>query len=148
MGRNSSKDRKLALKLFGHHYSRLGSDWCNCFYCGDISSGFDHSPPLKLVAEYGYKRFKDAGIPLLLIPSCAECNSALGAKSLCTASERIEYLINFYSRKIETRKKWSAEDIDELGRGLKPQVLCRQARLSLWITKLRNLESQYVAYFE
>lgn len=144
----SSKARKIALQLYGHHYTRLGSKWDVCFYCGDVAESLDHVPPINIVAEYGYKTFRDRGVPLLLVPCCAECNSALGSRSLNTVADRIDYLLNYYARKIDKRRSWSADEIGELGRGLKPQVVARQARLTLWIAKLRNLEARYLACVE
>jgi hypothetical protein len=134
------KNRVLALKIYGHHYERFGSDWNHCFYCGAQAEGFDHVPPISIVAEQGAEYFRRRGYKLFLIASCEECNNALGNRELLTVAERSEFLTKKYTRMMETRNRWTQDEIDALDGNLKDYVVGKNKRTAEIMHKLRNVE--------
>lgn len=68
-----------------------GFDPAKCLYCGAPQEVIDHCPPVTL--QYHYQ---PSGLPFWLVPSCKECNYALGSKDLPTVSKRVEYLYHHY----------------------------------------------------
>lgn len=95
-----------------------------CTYCGMPAGSIDHVPPMSarpILVSMGVTKWD-----FVEVPSCIECNSAIGAKKLWTVRERKqwikEYLRKKYSR-ILRLPDWSEDEIDELGRGLKDHII-------------------------
>lgn len=94
-----------------------------CTYCGMPANTIDHVPPISarpILTSMGVSRWD-----FLEVPSCHECNSAIGAKALWTVRERKQWIKGFLSKKYKRILKmpnWTEEEISELGRGLKDHV--------------------------
>ena len=105
-----TRSRRADLKQFECLYDKVGSLADPCVYCGAPASGFDHVPPLHYVS-----RNPDCDESLKKHPSCAECNSALGATILLTLKERREFIRGYLRRKYSSYLKMPRWDDDELG---------------------------------
>lgn len=119
-----SKNRKLALTIFGDLYKRLpNTDLSKCFYCSSPRNAYDHIPPLKDVAEHGSKSLKKIGVKFLLVPVCSVCNGALGAKPLWYLDERFDFVLKHSEKALDKfGSGWSDDEKEELGHGLKGYV--------------------------
>lgn len=116
-----------------------------CAYCGLPADSKDHVPSLSFVAEMGTMHCFDNKIPLVLVPSCRECNSILGNKLLPTFEERR----HFIAKKLKTRygkyarlRKWDFDEIAEIGRGLKPLLCGMQDARSIALRRIAFAESE------
>lgn len=122
------KHRRNLEKRYGQLYVRMffrEGEAQVCVYCGNVAETQDHVPPLDWVYCLGTSYFGSAGIRLLLVPACGECNVELGPRKLFTIKDRTRWLIGRYEKKYERFTKgliWDMEDVDELGRGLKRYV--------------------------
>lgn len=108
-----------------------------CGYCGILASTHDHVPPLVVVSDLGLSHFEDAGIALVLIPACLECNVILGDRGGNTFDERKAYV------KVRLRKryakylrmpKWDDEEFDGMGYNLRVLVESG-ASVSEWVKR-------------
>lgn len=142
MKSNNVKRRALAKKEIGRLYSRIKNhDLGICYYCGDKRECLDHVPPLSIAVDLDLDQFRKKGGRLLLVPSCGQCNSLLGAKRLGSICERVNLLWNAYARLIErTDHRWSQEEMDELGRNLRGVVEAGARKSREYIRKLRGIE--------
>lgn len=76
-------------------YKRLeGLSYEICIYCGSTSQQEDHIPPVSL--QY---HFEEDVIDYLVVPSCKECNIALGGKPLETVEKRLHFLFHIYTKR-------------------------------------------------
>lgn len=88
------------------------------------ASTIDHVPPVSarpILKEMGVEKWA-----FMEVPSCQECNSAIGAKALWTVRERKAWVKEFLKRKYRRILKlpdWTEEETEELGRGLKDHVI-------------------------
>lgn len=96
----------------------------HCTYCGDVyASDMDHVVPHSSV--YSGSKVRRSYSRSVVVPACSECNSLLGAKYLTTVGARAAYLAGRYPvryRKLLALPHWTAEEIAEMGRGLRPQI--------------------------
>ena len=120
-----TKRRNLE-KIYGHLYvPEAGASETKCTYCGWPKDDIDHCPPLIWVYNLGSDYFKSRGIRFRLIPSCTECNQALGSERLFTVVERCAYLHQRYRKKYERFRKvviWDRREIEELEGHVRKQV--------------------------
>ena len=127
------RDRAKWLKIYGHLYIKFGYRRNDdglfgeqaCAYCGTLANSTDHVPPLQWVYALGTEYFEAKKIALLLVPACLECNETLSSKRLFTLRERCSYLIDRYSKKhnrLLRNTVWTSEELDELGRTLRPKI--------------------------
>lgn len=65
-----------------------------CTYCGNRATQTDHVPPVSL--QYHYQ---NTDTDFYLIPSCRECNSALGGRDLETVKKRLLFLLVIYCKR-------------------------------------------------
>jgi len=104
-----------------------------CVYCGIPATGWDHVPPLCIVAN-----LSDLGINkrrLQKLPSCSECNSFLGASNIDNVSDRRRHVLSRLEAKYRHHLKmpcWDEDELAELGSGLAEEVR-RHARFSAYI---------------
>lgn len=107
-----------------------------CIYCGNIADSVDHVPPIS--ARDGIMALRLTRPPRFIeVPSCRECNSALGNRALWTVTERkawIKAWVRKRSRKYLVIPEWDKEDLGALGpnarmfvnAGLEKQRIVRQ----------------------
>ena len=85
----------------------------------------DHIPPLSWIYALGSDYFFRAGLLVVWVPSCKECNVALGHKKLFTIRERTLYLVGYYTKRYEPflhGEAWNDQEIDELKGNLKKDI--------------------------
>jgi hypothetical protein len=138
-----SKERIRLLRTYNHLYERLYTEeGFECFYCASPADTLDHSPPLSWLEPYGIKAFKDAEIPLALIPCCFECNNLLNERKLFTAEDRLSYLLTKYSKMQSKLVTWSLEEISEMGESFKNTLKVTHHRNNEIDLKLEALEKR------
>ena len=117
-----------------------------CCYCGNMASTKDHIPPVVWLEALGPSYFDSRGLLVVWVPSCRECNVALGSNKLFSIRERTGYLIDYYIKKygkLATVAKWTQEELDEL-RGRLKQATTIFAEHQLGIDRrLAILEENY-----
>jgi hypothetical protein len=86
-------------------------------------------------------QLREQSIALILVPSCFACNLDLGAKKLWTPRERLAYLHQKLTQKIDRYfQSWTQDDLDALGYSLRVMVESRQSKVRGWIDRLRGIE--------
>jgi hypothetical protein len=101
----------------------------DCFYCGELADGLDHTVPIAYTSRNGTRtRTRKPGEidnGHSRVPSCQECNSLLGSQLFPTLQERAAYL----ARKLRARYRsdlfgpeWTAEELTEIGPSLRAQI--------------------------
>jgi len=102
-----------------------------CFYCGEYANTKDHIIPVSfyynggrkgkhLTAEYGKEN---------LIDSCHECNCIANNKIFNNKYEKKDYIqerLKIKYRKIINSPFWSDEEINEMGRTLRKEIIIQQ----------------------
>jgi hypothetical protein len=142
------KDRHLLENIYSKSYKRLHSvDQGVCLYCGAPKQLLDHVPAISETHKRGTKALREEGVRFLLVPSCSECNSLLGARSLWFIEERFDYLIKVINRQLDKLgANWSKEEINELGRGLRSFIANNAHNRELKLTKLHELERRKLLF--
>lgn len=111
-----------------HHYE---GDHERCFYCGDARDGVDHVPPLDTVEYVTPEVLRKLKIPLVLIPSCLDCNMQLGAKALGIVEERLDYLLRKLQEKYNKEAvDWTEEEIKEMSPMFQRMIRGRARRVN------------------
>jgi 5-methylcytosine-specific restriction endonuclease McrA len=109
-----------------HQNARKGE----CIYCGLAADTSDHVPPVSVVYALGADHFEEAGIDLVLVPACRECNSLLGARMLPTLRERASFIADALRKRYAKQlaaPSWDSEEMEELGRNLGNMVSMQEA---------------------
>lgn len=114
----------------------------HCFYCGSIANELDHMPSL-----YGldYVLAIRPSTPLLLVPSCAECNRIASSNIHFDLLERFEYIRSVYKTKKKYRiphdafTMYSNEDLSEYGRVIRSTLESNIAEGQVIDGKLRHI---------
>jgi hypothetical protein len=107
--------QRLSETVYDSLYTNVGSFHEDCVYCGLPATGWDHVPPLHLVARMAEEDRNRAN--LRKYPSCKECNSFLGGLILRTFSERkarVKQKLRQKYRKYLGMVDWSEEELDEV----------------------------------
>lgn len=124
--------RKARMRSVDHRYREMGTAGEDpCVYCGVISSGHDHVPPISQVCNL---KDVDAQVGLYLrkYPSCLECNNWLSDSSGQTMMERRAYIAKRIRKKYQHYLKapqWNEEELSELSEVMAEEVR-RYGRLS------------------
>ena len=94
-----------------------------CYYCGAPGTTIDHVPP---------KTARDRLIALgrhftpVELPACSECNSAIGARALWTASERKAFVKRWLRQRYAKYLRippWTESELAPLGDQLRGYIL-------------------------
>ena len=138
--------RKRAVREIGQLYKRAkGFDLAKCAYCGDLRQALDHVPPISYAySSIDIPKFLKNGGAFLLFPVCDCCNQLLGAKTLISYAERVQWLYKKYAELI-IETSWSEEELEEIGRGLKTMILAYEKQRKEYIKKLHEIESKMIA---
>lgn len=118
-------------RVFESLYKHKKGDTCT--YCGEPAEEKDHAPPIKWMKLKQPAFFKERKIPLLVVPSCFECNRTLGGKELFTIEERQLFIyqhlaVNEYDLRMQEphsmqeRKEFSGRLREEIRAHLFQQV--------------------------
>ncbi len=76
------------------------------------------------------------------VPCCKECNEYLGNKPLFTLADRASFLADAYirkKRKILTFQRWTTEELESVGYGLRLEIEKRLYLKDVYHRKLLNL---------
>lgn len=96
-----------------------------CAYCGDTATDREHVVP------------RCSALPSFLVPSCSECNSIAGGTLFSSPADKAAYikkrLRSRFAKDLST-PRWSQEEIEEMGPGLRPQLLLVEERRA-WVEK-------------
>lgn len=118
MASKRAKDRQRLSSKFGALYFpfKPPGHWrdSSCVYCGDIAEARDHIPPMVWLDVLGTDYFHSSQSLIVWVPSCWECNAALGDRRLFTIRERTLWLLGHYCRKYQRLLRSEAWSIDEL----------------------------------
>lgn len=87
---HAQKNRRTLERVYNKLYKPV--DVWFCLYCGVEANVMDHVPPLSWIGALGSEFFIEKGTPLLLVPSCQECNAILGSFGLFNVNERRAYV--------------------------------------------------------
>lgn len=115
-------------------YDRAGELGDPCIYCGVLSSGWDHVPPLHYVERLDDEQI-DA-LDLKLLPSCSECNSMLCGVILTDVRTRRNYVKDRLRRKYRSwleMPEWSVDEIEELSTSDAKRHMAAQGRFSRFV---------------
>jgi hypothetical protein len=118
-----SHARTQDLAFFGFRYEDQGRIGDPCTYCGQVSSVFDHVPPLVFVSRLPAQELRY--YRLRLFPTCMECNSILGGLALTTLSERRSRIKERLERKyarILAIPSWTEEELSKLSNYLASDI--------------------------
>jgi hypothetical protein len=89
--------RHAAAIVFNQLYEHVGNLGDPCVYCGVLSSGWDHVPPLHFVGRLTAD--VRTRYHLRLLPACTECNCWLSGNVKTTLVERRAYVRQRLQRK-------------------------------------------------
>lgn len=79
-----------------------------CLYCGRVATSEDNFPPVDFTGPYG---------PGLLLPACAECNSAIGSAHPTAIEGRVaraKAAIRRRYRKFLGHIEWSTDELEDM----------------------------------
>lgn len=82
------------------------------------------------------------GTSWLIVSACRECNCLLGSRPLMTLTARREFLKARYRKRYARALEapiWTAEELAELGPGLKTAVLTQEGERRRAIRRIRRL---------
>jgi hypothetical protein len=121
---------KFSRKRLQDKYSRLYrafpySPAGVCFYCGMPSDSIDHVPAYHWLDDLGADYFASNGIDLFRVHACRECNSMLGTDGIFCPLERRKSIQDELRKKYRRALKsvrWSLDELEELGDGLRKYV--------------------------
>lgn len=125
--------------------SRRPRNTSACYYCGEPATSADHVIPrkaLQMLRTLGDDTVTQEiiGNRILLVASCRECNSALGATiddSLLSRRRRAKrYIARKYSQYLEM-PHWSEEEIAEKGYSLRLLIIRGKDERARAINRLR-----------
>lgn len=137
-------ERQRLLSVYGPSYGLHYHDSVQrgtCFYCGDFADTRDHSPPLAWVDSRKLTAWAEDGIPLVLVPSCCDCNSLLGSKPLFTVYERACAVSDTLEKRYEKAAAlWTDDEIAEMGESFQRTLKARKADLTFLIDRLRHAQ--------
>ena len=140
----SNKERLQLLKLYSKLYKKMyGISYGECFYCGWSREAIDHTPALHMVDLITPKKLRERGVPLLLVPSCRDCNARLGKKPLNTLYERLVFMYqNLTNRYEKNYALWAKDDLLEMSPMFQKMIAGRQIKVDILRDRLRHVEKQ------
>jgi hypothetical protein len=145
----ANKNRTFALKAVGHLYKPFG-DSRTCTYCQcRYPEHKDHAPALARLMARGSQAYREANIPLLLVPACAECNLSLSARPLDTLESRTVWLYKDAQKKLNAKRlsgEWTQGEINDLGSTLRSMVQVHTNRRDYLIDRLQGLSNTITHY--
>lgn len=110
-----------------------------CFYCGAVATETDHCPPRshrhKLIMAGLTDRYE-----FVMVDSCKECNTILGAAPIWTLKERkahIKKRLKQKHKKLMRMPAWSRDDLKELSPGLRQYVASSAITREVLIERIR-----------
>lgn len=121
---SAKKQRKLREQLFDPLYNERGRYGDPCTYCGQVSDTLDHIPPLVIV-EMKHSAGVEIDGPLIKVPACSECNSALGSSSKSTIRDRREQVRKHLRKKYRrflAIPNWDEDELAELAPSFAQEV--------------------------
>ena len=119
----SRNNRKLDYSLYNSLYTRVGDKYGECTYCGIPAEVLDHVPPLSFV-HYVSDKTKQS-LSFYLVPSCGECNNALGDQPLLTIQERINFVRKHIKKRYAKALRvpyWDEDELKELSRTMREEI--------------------------
>ena len=136
-------ERLRLIRIYGGLYTRhmqLGGSLC--FYCGSQRECLDHRPPISTLDALGVGKMHRLKVPLVLIPSCTDCNQKLGSKPLLTAQEAAEFLLDRLERDYERRfNLWHDDEIDEMSPMFQKMIRARKVQLHELLSRVRHVQA-------
>ena len=140
----STKERKRRQRTFGHLYRRHRGETIDrntCFYCGDAAEHLDHCPPLAWIDSRTSEQWREASIPVVLLPSCSQCNQALGDRPLFTVLDRLLNLENILHVRYERDAAlWSDAELEDMGESFKRSIEARRKASNALLARLRHVQ--------
>ena len=106
----------------------------SCFYCGQMASTRDHVTPHSTM---GLKHRKWSGIDY--VNCCKECNTLLGASHPYSMIDRIEHLIEKFTKKHKLHKpivQWDEDELAEVSTSMAKSI---RAHVKAWNAKHERL---------
>jgi len=148
--KDAVKTRKQRLRDYGLLYKRMEKCQLDrCWYCGAHRETLDHCPPLVCLDHYDTDELRKQGVRFVLVPSCYSCNADLNAKKLWTPKERLVFLHQKLSGKIDRHFcAWTKDEVMALGYGLRKMVEARERQVTQWVVRLRGVEQSMLALDE
>ena len=123
MAASSQKNRKRA-EIVLPAYTHIPGQ--RCVYCGQSAETKDHVPAVSTAWAFGTDYFRSQGIPLLVYPSCQECNKTLGAYSRrFDLKARAAHVYEKYGKKYARFMKqpeWEHDELEELDYSLRSYI--------------------------
>lgn len=120
LSQSHRKRAEIVLPAYTHVPGRL------CVYCGQSAEAKDHVPAVSTAWAFGTDYFRSQGIPLLVYPSCQECNATLGAYSRrFDLRGRAAYVYEKYRKKYDrvmNQREWEDEELEELDYSLRSYI--------------------------
>lgn len=137
-------ERLKRLSQYGGLFTRMAKvSLDECWYCGAPRETLDHCPPISSVETLDITRFKKNGGEFLLIPSCFDCNTLLGAKRLGAPNERLAYLLLKYTKITnEHFCNWEEDQIAEMGYNLKDMIYKKDKMMREYLVKLKAIRAK------
>lgn len=114
----------------------------SCVYCGGPRQCLDHFPPISQLDNIDVSKFLKKGGQLLLYPACLSCNTILNRKWNVDLLDRMDYVAEYYIKKLDKMEVWEEDEINELGPTLKSTILANQYKIQDYNTKLTNILAQ------
>lgn len=90
----------------------------HCFYCGRPGTGRDHIHPVVARSLRGYENQEH-------VRACFECNSTLNSNDFSEIRDRIQFLIDAYTKKYKLKQavvEWSDTELEELEYPLRSRI--------------------------
>lgn len=94
-----------------------------CSYCGVPANSIDHIPPRHMRMQL--REMELTALTVLEVPSCKECNSALGARPLLTVGHRRAFIKKWLAQRYAKYLRipnWTEEELAGFGAGLRGRV--------------------------
>lgn len=103
-----------------------------CSYCGAPADSIDHIPPRHMRMQL--REMELTPFTVMEVPSCRECNSALGARPLLTIGHRRSWIKGWLKRRYAKYLRipnWTEEELATFGPGLRGVVIRNMAKRDL-----------------
>lgn len=116
------------------------ADGTPCTYCEALADCWDHVIPLDILS--GPRRSYSGRY--WIVPACTECNRTLGFKAILNIPERAAFLHDKYAikyRKLLSAPEWSAEELADLGPGLRASIVSSETERASVIGRMAHLKT-------
>jgi|13_taG_2_1085334.scaffolds.fasta_scaffold07728_8 hypothetical protein len=125
--------RATSLLVYDHLYDVRGDRYGDCTYCGVPACVLDHIPPISWTALVKEEAKKE--LSFYKVPSCVECNSALGNLRLLSVIERVQYIKGWLKKKYKKPLRmpyWDEDELAELSSTMVAEIR-KAAEQSAWV---------------